>query len=227
MFSAYTDTGLNALELNFSYYKMPDEKMLKNFSLKAPDKFVYIIKANRGITHDRQNDEISELFAETYNKSNEKKTFKGVLFQFPESFHYNMANVKYIEKTVKTFNNIPCFIEFRGRDWNNDNVFQFLKEYKLNYVITDLPPNDNLHKKELNITSNTAYYRLHGRNTDWYNYDERYNYNYMENELLEIEQDIKRLEKKADNVFVFFNNCHGGFALMNALTIKNRMIINE
>lgn len=220
MFNEYLNKGFNAVELNFSYYRQPSEKIIRDFSIKAPDGFKYIIKAYKGITHIFEGNDTIKDYVNNYKKGNVKNNYEGVLFQFPESFHFNKKNLEIIKERIKYFEDIPSYIEFRGSDWNREDIYGFLKDNKMNYVITDLPQKPNLHKRELEVTNKNVYYRLHGRNNDWYNPKERYNYNYNNEELAIFASEIKMLSTKATNVFVFFNNCHGGFALTNALKIE-------
>lgn len=224
MYNAYIDRGFNTVELNFSYYRMPDNRLIEKFSQRAPDGFNYIIKAFRGITHEYEGQKTAMKFAENFKRGNVRGNYAGILFQFPESFHYSEENLDEIFRRTACFNGIHCYIEFRGSDWNRENVYESLKGSPLHYVITDLPPKENLHVRDINGADEHAYYRLHGRNQDWYNYDERYHYDYNEDELSVFAGEIRKLEKCSKSVFVFFNNCHGGFALKNAMTLKSIML---
>lgn len=220
MFKAYVQTGFDTVELNFSYYRMPDSNMIAKFSEKAPEGFKFVIKAFKGITHTYENINIAREFADNYRKGNTKNNYEGVLFQFPESFHYSESHLDDVFRRTEPFNEIPCYIEFRGSDWNRGNVYKALKNSPLHYVIADLPPKENLHSRTLKPADEYAYIRLHGRNQDWYNSDERYHYDYSLDELNVIAGEIKQLGKQSKNIFVFFNNCHGGFALKNAFKLK-------
>jgi len=48
----------------------------------------------------------------------------------------------------------------------------------------------------------------------------RYAYLYSDEELKEFITPIKNLNKKAKVTYAMFNNCHGGFAMRNALRIQ-------
>ena len=118
---------------------------------------------------------------------------------------------------------VPVFVEFRGADWNREETFSFLRDSNLNYVVVDLPPLVNLHRREPVVTGEYAYMRLHGRNKKWYNPETRYLYDYSEEELKVFENELKSM-KPRKRTFVFFNNCHGGYAALNAVKMmKNTM----
>ena len=47
----------------------------------------------------------------------------------------------------------------------------------------------------------------------------RYNYLYSETELKDFLPEIEKTKEKAHKTYIFFNNCHGGFAVKNALAL--------
>jgi uncharacterized protein YecE (DUF72 family) len=66
---------------------------------------------------------------------------------------------------------------------------------------------------------------LHGRNaTNWYaagpEAGDRYDYRYSDAELSDWRQKIVALARSTRKTFVFFNNCHGGNAAVNALQMQ-------
>ena len=62
--------------------------------------------------------------------------------------------------------------------------------------------------------SDFIYLRLHGGET-------LYGSNYSDRELTEWAEKIRGWEKKGKTVFVYFNNDAYGFAVKNALPLKN------
>jgi uncharacterized protein YecE (DUF72 family) len=64
------------------------------------------------------------------------------------------------------------------------------------------------------------YVRLHGRNKNWYEADEkkRYDYLYTKEELDAFKKDIIDLSSVQNAIF--FNNCFSGKALRNAFEFK-------
>ena len=62
-------------------------------------------------------------------------------------------------------------------------------------------------------TSDFAYFRMHGRE-DWYASC------YSDKELKEFAQMIRHLSREVKDVYVYFNNDASGYAVMNALRLK-------
>jgi uncharacterized protein YecE (DUF72 family) len=75
------------------------------------------------------------------------------------------------------------------------------------------------------LTTDTAYFRFHGRNREnWLKKDIetslRFAYLYSDGELKEFIPTIESLGKSTKQVYCMFNNCHGGFAMKNAMKLK-------
>ncbi|MCM8788832.1 MAG: DUF72 domain-containing protein, partial [Candidatus Omnitrophica bacterium] len=96
---------------------------------------------------------------------------------------------------------------------------EFLKKNNIAFCAVDEPRLPRLMPLEDVVTSNISYLRCHGRNPNWFNapVSERYNYNYSEQELVELEKIARSMMKKAEVSFIFFNNCHAGHAAKNAM----------
>jgi len=69
-------------------------------------------------------------------------------------------------------------------------------------------------------SQNALYFRLHGRNRNWYEAGEkeRYNYLYSKEELESFRKEIIDLPYIEDAVF--FNDCYMGRAIRSAVDIK-------
>jgi len=221
MLSSYFSIGFNCLELNFSYYRIPSAEQLERFSREAPDNFAYIIKAYKGITHTFEGSSVITEFLNNYTKGNVCGNFKGVLAQFPESFHLNKANKNILDDIILHFAAVKLYVEFRSSEWINEEVAGLLKEKSVGFVSVDLPKTGNLPQLTTSFSSDVSYTRLHGRNMDWYKSADRYNYLYTKEELAEIKAKIDLSVNKSKDAFIFFNNCHGGFAVKNAMQFIN------
>jgi len=103
-----------------------------------------------------------------------------------------------------------------------------LEENNLGYCCVDEPSLPELVPFVPRITSSIAYFRFHGRNTNWFNVpvSERYNYLYSDKELKKFVPVIQSSEAAAEKTYCFFNNCHNGQAAKNALKIKSLLGID-
>lgn len=227
----------NSVEINFTYYALPSEKSFISMQTKVPKDFVFVVKGNRGTTHDPFDKRIVKK-PSIMKAYEDTKKFKSaltpliaenqlgcVLLQFPYFFGPGEENKEYILKCRDILAGIPVVIEFRNREWANPEMLKFLSANKLGYCAVDEPKLERLMPYMPEVTSKTGYLRFHGRNNNWFNapLEERYNYLYSEEELKAFLPDIIKMEGKCKDLYIYFNNCHQGFAVKNA-DIMRRLI---
>jgi uncharacterized protein YecE (DUF72 family) len=53
---------------------------------------------------------------------------EAVLFQFPDTFHYEDDARRYLDKVLTYYKEVPLAVEFRGAEWINDRVINTLRE---------------------------------------------------------------------------------------------------
>jgi uncharacterized protein YecE (DUF72 family) len=148
---------------------------------------------------------------------------KAVLAQFPASFHDTLESRKYIESVARNCGNNRLFVEFRHRSWDHENSIEFCRNLNIGWVVVDLPEIYSLPGIRPAVSSTDGYVRFHGKNrTTWYNPErgDRYDWNYSENDLRNWIMRIKALEERAETTYLFFNNCHAGQAVKNALLMR-------
>ncbi len=215
--------GFNAVELNFTYYRLPSYKTIVSMVRRTPDGFKFAVKVPSHVTHEGWKKDYDESVVFEYLKAMEPMVSEGRLLihlaQFPYSFRYEEKNLTYIETIAKNIN--PLAVEFRHNSWNRDEVFEFLKEHEITYVTVDEPDLKELFPYKPVATSDYVYFRFHGRNQKWFEkYGDRYDYFYSDDELRTFAKDINKFLNEGKVVLVFFNNCHKGSAVKNALKIR-------
>jgi uncharacterized protein YecE (DUF72 family) len=217
----------NALELNFSYYRMPEEEQSARMLEKSDGRVEFTIKAGRQLTHEITENSITvflPLFLKGISPFIQEDRLGAVLLQFPQSFHYTPENRFYLKSLIDAMSYLPVAVEFRQREWLRDSVYRTLEDLGAAFVCVDEPPLPSLVPPVAIATSDIGYIRFHGRKKkDWYGTDSmaRYDYLYSEAELKEWTPRILSLAKKTKKLFVFFNNHARSQAPANA-----RMLIN-
>jgi uncharacterized protein YecE (DUF72 family) len=213
------------VELNFSYYRMPQAEKLLAMHDQAPG-IGYAIKAHESLTHtiDPANWRSS---AQTYRTAvtalQDREALRAILFQFPYSFHYEPVRRKYLDQLLRTFEGFPLAVEFRNAQWYNNRTLDALRERQVALASLDLPDIKGSPPMMDVATSALSYVRLHGRNKEcWWGSDaaSRYDYLYSPQELSIIAQRIKSLATSTRLVLVYFNNHRRGQATQNALALQ-------
>jgi len=229
------ELGFDTVEINFTYYTLPGLKTMEGLAKKTSEKFDFVVKAFRGMTHDPfdsrlekrpESSEVKDTFGKfvySMKPLMESNKLGAILLQFPVFFYPRSESKDYILQCREWLGNVPAVIEFRNRAWAKPETFAFLRENGLAYCIVDEPKLSRLMPFVEEITSSIGYLRLHGRNQNWFNVptSERYNYLYSDKELREFVDPIRRIRQKAQKGYVFFNNCHAGAAARNALQMKS------
>lgn len=218
--SWYADR-LPFVELDFSYYKMPDPSTLESMVTRTPEQFGFTLKAHRSMTHERSGppDAIARAFREAVRPLLEASRLLGVVLQFPFSFHYTPANRRYLADLCEKLAGLPLCVEFRNRDWHHERVYDYMRKSELNLVLTDLPALRGLPELRPVVTGPTSYLRVHGRNrAKWWTGDNasRYDYRYSPEELADLAAAIRLAAEKVTLMLVAFNNHFGGNAFHNA-----------
>ncbi|MBI5375451.1 MAG: DUF72 domain-containing protein [Candidatus Schekmanbacteria bacterium] len=227
-FLAYYSKYFDTCELNFSYYRMPDSNIFERMLEKSGGKVSFSVKAFQDITHKPQcPPEIIRQFKDSLSPLVDEGKLAALLFQFPYSFKDVSAGMKYITVLNEEFNPLPMVVEFRNRVWISENTFSFLKEKNIGYVCVDEPQLKGLMPPVGVSTSDVAYVRFHGRNSEkWWDHKEafeRYDYSYTDAELAGWVPKIKALDEKSKSTLVYMNNHYRGNAVKNAKRLREIM----
>lgn len=239
------DLGFDCVEINSTYYSLVSPKMMEGMAKKTCGNFEFTVKSYRGFTHDpfdfrKGNDRPSfaaafedvEKFKFSIQPLKDSGKLGAVLLQFPPFFLPAPETRNYLLELKEKFAGIPLAIEFRNRAWagpansqpaaSEGSTFDFLRKNGLGYCIADEPPLPLLMPFVNEVTSDMAYLRLHGRNMNWFKVSagERYNYLYSDDELATFIPEIEIMVRESKKVYIFFNNCHIGFAARNAQKMK-------
>lgn len=209
------------VELDFSYYRMPEAPRLASMADSVPRDFLFAIKAHRSLTHEV--DSGWESAAEAFRAAVAAPSFRGrlaaVLLQFPYRFRYSPDNRRYLALLTKALSSLPLFLEFRNAEWERPSVVAEVAKRGLGLVAVDAPELPNLPGRSLPLTADSGYLRFHGRNAAaWWTGDNvsRYDYSYPDGELAEWKPKVLEASGKARLFLVAFNNHHKGNAVRDA-----------
>lgn len=203
---SYYAEKFNAVEINSSFYRIPDRKDLKIWAEKTPDNFRFVFKGYQFITHRKKLNVDQDLvrslhdFYESLSLIEHKTA--GILWQFPSNFPYDLKRIEKFSEHLKM--EIPNFFEFRKPEWFHQEVIDLMNQLGHGFCTVSAP---GLQYDEVFSISKRVYLRLHGKYT-WYDYL------YNDEELKEFKAKIQTA--KPDQAFVFFNNDVGAQAPRNA-----------
>ncbi|MDP2871035.1 MAG: DUF72 domain-containing protein [Bacillota bacterium] len=226
---AFYATRFSAVELDFTYYRMPTAATLGSMARRTPPGFEFCVKAFRGMTHELPEDPgdipaTFHQFLEALRPLHDNGKLGCVLLQFPWAFRCGGDSREYLETCAELLRDVPTVVEFRNSEWVADpvreDVLGDLRRMGFGFCAVDEPRLKGLMPPLAATTSPIGYVRFHGRNAaKWWKHEaasERYDYLYTAAELSEWTGKIERLAQETDKTYVFFNNCHAGHAATNA-----------
>lgn len=144
------------VEINNTFYRMPNEKTLVQWSDQVSDHFAFVIKASRKITHLKRlqgvEDEMSYLLR-TVAVLGPK--LGPLLFQLPPNLKKDSGRLRAFLELVP--NGCRAALEFRNESWFDDEVYELLSSSNVALVISDT---EEGMARELDATADFAYLRL-------------------------------------------------------------------
>ncbi len=221
----YYANEFDTVEVNYSFYRVPTAATLAALSAKTPPTFLFSIKANREMTHEREHSAaVSARFCEALQPWLEQGRLACILAQFPSRFHCTPENEDALRTLREQLGELPTVVEFRHTSWVSGRVFQLLRELGLGICCVDQPRLPSLLPPFAVATSDIAYVRFHGRNAaKWWDHDEaweRYDYRYTREELAPWAAKLRELASNTRLTVAYANNHWRGQAVDTARQLK-------
>jgi len=133
---AYYVERFSTVEINATFYRMPNAKTVAGWATTAPGGFTYVLKAPQRITHFarlRNVDEPLRYFCDTARGLGDK--LGPLLFQLPPNFK------KASERLGELLSLVPVGLrvafEFRHESWFDEEVFALLRTYNAALCVAD------------------------------------------------------------------------------------------
>ena len=143
------------VEINYTFYRAPNEKILDGWNKATPERFKLTLKAPKRITHDARlrdcGDRVRQ-FLETASTLGPK--LGALLFQLPPNLKKDLP---LFDAFLETFPPRVCAaFEFRHASWFDDGIFERLRARNLALCVAD---SEKL-SAPVEITADYAYFRL-------------------------------------------------------------------
>ena len=153
-FLPYYAERFPTVEINYTFYRAPTEKILEGWSAATPDRFKLTLKAPRRITHDARLRDCSDKVRQFLETAAVLGPKLGVLlFQLPPNLKVDVA---LFDAFLETFPpRVRAAFEFRHASWFSPEIFDRLRARDLALCIAD---SEKLSTPEM--TASYAYFRL-------------------------------------------------------------------
>lgn len=121
----------STVEINYTFYRMPTESTLLNFTKSVPDGFRFALKANQKITHFqrlRNCESTLKRFLEVASVLNEGDHLGPVLVQLPPNFKFDRPLLEdFLALRPDAF---AFAFEVRHPSWYTDETYEVLRRNK-------------------------------------------------------------------------------------------------
>jgi len=148
---------LNAVEINYTFRRMPTAKTLESWVAATPPGFLFALKGHMRITHIlrlKNASQATELFLKSIDPLRTARRLGPILFQLPPQLKCD------VDLLAAFLENLPedlrFAFEFRHVSWLVDDVYRILRRRNIALCVAE---SEKLEVPEV-ITADFVYYRL-------------------------------------------------------------------
>lgn len=152
----YYSSRLPAVEINNTFYRVPQKSMLENWRAQVPANFRFALKASQRITHFKRLKDVSaetNYFLEAAGVLEDRLGM--VLFQLPPNMKKDLERLEAFLEILPT--TIRATFEFRHPSWLEDDVLELLSKRNRALCISDT---DEMPVSHIDKTADWGYLRL-------------------------------------------------------------------
>jgi uncharacterized protein YecE (DUF72 family) len=210
----YFASRFKTVELNNPFYRLPTAEMFRRWRDVTPPRFHFAVKASRYITHIKRLREVTDelkLFLERADHLGPK--LGPVLFQLPPNQQVDLSRLR--DFLALLSRDRRWVLEFRHPSWHSSEVYQLLTDHG---VALCIPVGGGLHPHRV-TTAAFTYFRMHrGQEPAG---------GFTDEELISWAAQIRGLRAAGKEVYVYFNNDWGGFAIRDAVKLRELLGIER
>ena len=211
-FLEFYSEHFNTVEINQTFYGLPDRKTIRNWYNSVPKNFVFSVKASRYITYMKKLKVPKGSISTFFNRVDTLKDKLGpILFQLPPDWKLNLDRFKWFLKILPS--GYQYAFECRDPSWWCREFYGLLEKRGIAFCIHDL--GGKLAPKR--VTAKHLYLRLHGPDTP-------YEGEYSKETLLAWARDFVAWKKIGKEVYCYFDNDKGGYAPKDAERLAKKVI---
>jgi uncharacterized protein YecE (DUF72 family) len=189
---AYYAERFDTVEVNYTFYRMPNAKTIAGWVAETPEGFSFTLKAPQRITHFARLWDIDDplrYFLDTAAGLGSK--LGPVLFQLPPNFKKDLARLGGLLERLP--DGLRCALEFRHESWFADDVYERLRAANAALCVADTEDATT----PLEVTADWGYLRLRDQG-------------YTATGLAEWSRRIEDLGSRWRDAFVYFKHEEAG-----------------
>ena len=197
-------TQFPTVEINASFYRLPEEAAFIAWRKSAPNGFLYTVKGSRAVTHFKRLKPGAKSLPILLDRCRLLAPRLGpILWQLPPNFTKNTERLTGFAKSLPR--RYAHAIEFRHPSWLDHEVEDVLKRYR----IANVSVSSQAMPMHLKPTANFVYVRFHGLKGGSA-------HDYTDSELELWAEHLRRCARQGLKGFAYFNNDVNTRAPLNA-----------
>lgn len=210
----YYARHFSSVELNVTFYRLPDRSVFRAWARRTPQRFAFVVKGSRYITHVKRLRECREPLGRFMrNAAGLGDKLRLVLWQLPPQMKADaerlagfcalLARSAYARRLRHAF-------EFRHASWFDAGIYEALRAGNHALCIAHSPGWPMAQE----LTADFVYLRFHGG-------EQLYGSEYSDDELREWAAAAAEWMRRGRDVYAYFNNDARGFAVRNARRLRD------
>jgi uncharacterized protein YecE (DUF72 family) len=197
----------DTVEINNTFYQLPESKTFDHWRRQAPPGFVYAVKANRFLTHMKKLKDSAGPLRRFLTRTRRLHEFLGpILYQLPPGWKRNVERLR--DFCAALPDDLMHVFEFRNPDWLAAETFAVLDQCGECLCIHDL-----IDRHPRRVTGPAAYVRFHGSG-------QLYGGRYPREQLRRWADWMREVAAAGRQVFAYFNNDAEANAVHDAVALR-------
>ncbi len=200
----------DTVELNTTFYRLPPKRAVAEWRGTTPENFLFAAKGSRFITHMKKLKDPEPALEKFFDHLDGLGCKRGpVVFQLPPFWTLDLERLGIFLEALPREGRYA--FELRNPTWHCDAVYAMLARFNAAFCPYDIAG----FQSPILVTADFAYVRLHGPGPG------PYQGSYSAAALEEWAARIRGWSKKLKAVYLYFDNDTAGFAVRDALELRN------
>ena len=201
----------DTVEINNTFYRLPEERTFAAWAERAPARFVYAVKASRFLTHMKKLKSPEEPLDRLFTRMRPLNGRLGpVLYQLPPGWPLDLPRLEQFLQALPQ--DEKHVMEFRHTSWYADEVMRLLERFNVSLCLHDMQGSATGRER----VGPFIYARFHGATG-------KYGGGYSDDRLAGWADWLGAQRAAGFDVYAYFNNDVGGHAPRNAGTLRRLM----
>jgi uncharacterized protein YecE (DUF72 family) len=211
----YYAARFDTVEINNTFYRLPERRTFAAWAERAPMQFVYAVKASRFLTHMKKLKDPEEPLDRLFTRMRPLRRRLGpVLYQLPPGWKRDVPRLEHFLQVLPR--GVRHVLEFREPSWYADDVMALLERFRVALCLHDMRGSATGRER----VGPFVYVRFHGATGN-------YGGGYSDDRLEEWARWLREQRAAGTDVYAYFNNDIGGHAPRDALTLRRMMESND